>query len=97
MVVLAPRGGKRREDALVEETQLQLEVVIILKRRRVHAQTARERITFFLCSSFPEKEEEKIEFLLQTCRRATSEQRALKNDYHVLLDVLLLLNSIKCI
>jgi|TARA_B110000483_G_scaffold239979_1_gene319602 hypothetical protein len=55
VVVLAPRGGKRREDALVEETQLQLEVVIILKRRRVRKQRAK-RMPFFCAVLFPKEE-----------------------------------------
>lgn len=75
MVVLAPRGGKRREDALVEETQLQLEVVIILKRRRVHAQTARERIPFFCAVLFPRRTEELKKKLSFCCKHVAEQHR----------------------
>jgi hypothetical protein len=56
VVARAPRECGRREDATVEETQLQLEVVIILKRRRVHAQAASAREYLFFVQFFSRKE-----------------------------------------
>ena len=76
MVARAPRECGRREDATVEETQLQLEVVIILKRRRVHAQAASAReLPFFCAVLFPKRTEEEEKKMSFCCKHVAEQHR----------------------